>query len=196
MRKILILLAHPKFELSRVNNSLVKSISGLESITINDLYENYPDFNIDLEKEKQLLAGHDVIVWHHPLYWYSCPPLLKQWIDLVLEIGWAYGPGGDALSGKYIFNAITSGGSGEAYQKNGRNRFTLREFLVPFEQTAILCKMKYLPPFAVQGSHFISGHDLQDHAQQYAGLLTLLRDEKFDPEQLMGLEMLNQFLTV
>lgn len=195
MKKILILLAHPKFELSKVNKVLIDSVKNLESITINDLYQNYPDFNIDLEKEKQLLSEHDIIIWHHPFYWYSCPPLLKQWIDLVLEIGWAYGPTGNALRGKYVFNAITSGGSAEAYQKDGRNRFTLREYLIPFEQTANLCKMNYLPPFAVQGTHYISAADLQEQARRYVSLVQFLSNDPVIPENLFHLELLNHYQT-
>src|SRR5688572_21430172 len=99
-RKVLILFAHPRFEHSEVNKVLIRSIESEPEITVHDLYEEYPDFNIDIQKEKELLRDHDIVIWHHPLYWYSAPPLLKQWIDLVLEYGWAYGPGGDALSGK------------------------------------------------------------------------------------------------
>ncbi len=83
MPNVLILFAHPKFERSRVNKALVDKIKNKEGVTFHDLYEYYPDFNIDLLKEKKLLLEHYVVVWHHPLYWYSCPPLLKQWIDLV-----------------------------------------------------------------------------------------------------------------
>ena len=82
---------------------LVQQIPDIPEITFHDLYEKYPDFNIDIENEKKLLADHQIIIWHHPFYWYSAPPLLKQWIDLVLEFGWAYGPGGDALEGKILF---------------------------------------------------------------------------------------------
>ena len=82
---------------------LVQQIPAIPEITFHDLYEKYPDFNIDVENEKRLLADHQIIIWHHPFYWYSAPPLLKQWIDLVLEFGWAYGPGGNALEGKILF---------------------------------------------------------------------------------------------
>ncbi|HEX5667818.1 MAG TPA: NAD(P)H-dependent oxidoreductase, partial [Chitinophagaceae bacterium] len=142
--RTLILFAHPRLEKSKINKLLVSRIRPSSNLSFIDLYETYPDFNIDIEKEKELLQQHDVIIWQHPFYWYSCPPLLKQWIDLVLEFGWAYGPGGNALNGKIIFNAITTGGAGEAYQHEGKNRFTVREYLHPFDQTALLCKMNYL----------------------------------------------------
>lgn len=114
--KTLILFAHPRLEKSKINNALLARIPQHADLTFNDLYETYPDFNIDVEREKELLLGHDVILWQHPFYWYSCPPLLKQWIDLVLEFEWAYGPGGNALQGKKIFKVITTGGASEAYQ--------------------------------------------------------------------------------
>ncbi len=193
MRKILILFAHPRFEHSVVNRALVKVAREVPNITFHDLYEYYPDFNIDISHEKNLLLSHDVVVWHHPFYWYSCPPLLKQWIDLVLEFNWAYGPLGDKLSGKFIFNVITTGGARGAYLANGRNRFTVNQLLAPFDQTAYLCKMNYLPPFAVQGTHRINHEELQQHADSYGRLLKFLADESNDLALLKDYAMLNDF---
>ena len=96
MKKILILFAHPALEKSRVHKVLLNYISDLDGITLNDLYENYPEFDIDIEKEQQLLVQHDIIVWQHPMCWYSAPALIKQWQDLVLEHGWAYSKNGYA----------------------------------------------------------------------------------------------------
>lgn len=194
MAKTLILFAHPRLEKSRSNNALLRRIKPSPNLTFNDLYEAYPDFNIDIKREKELLLAHDVIVWQHPFYWYSCPPLLKQWIDLVLEFGWAYGPGGNALNGKIIFNAITTGGAGEAYQHEGRNRFTVHEYLHPFDQTALLCKMNYLPPFAVQGTHRLSAEQLTIHADQYEKLLDLLQNDKLDMDAAKKATFLNDIL--
>ena len=176
MRKILILFAHPKFEHSVVNQALIESLQGLDNVRIHDLYQRYPDFNIQVQEEQELLLEHDVIVWQHPFYWYSCPPLLKQWIDLVLEFGWAYGPGGLFLKNKYIFNAVTSGGSEEVYSPDGKNRYTINEFLRPFEATAYLCGMRYLPPFHLGGTHRINAEALRQKAEDYRELICLLRD--------------------
>jgi glutathione-regulated potassium-efflux system ancillary protein KefG len=193
-KKLLILFAHPRFEKSRANKKLVNSIPKHPSITFHDLYEHYPNFNIDLEREKDLLLSHDVIIWQHPFYWYSAPPLLKQWIDMVLEFGWAYGPGGRALEGKIIFNALTSGGTREVYSKEGRNRFTIREFLAPFDQTAVLCKMKYLPPFAVQGTHRLSDEELNRLGLMYEKLIEILISGEFEVANLIEYEFLNDYL--
>ncbi len=176
MAKVLVIFAHPKFERSRVNKILVEKIRKKEGVTFHDLYEQYPDFNIDLLVEKKLLLHHDVVIWHHPFYWYSCPPLMKQWIDIVLEFGWAYGPEGNALKGKQALNVITAGGSREVYCTEGNNNYSVNEFLRPFEQTARLCGMEYLPPFTIMGTHQLSDEELENYGNQFESLITLLQE--------------------
>jgi len=193
--KILIIFAHPRFEKSMNNQLLVRHIPDIPGITFNDLYEKYADFNIDLESEKKLLAEHNIIVFQHPFYWYSAPPLLKQWIDIVLEFGWAYGPGGDALTDKITFCAITTGGNRTAYNNDGHNRFTINELLAPVNQTAHLCKMIYLPPFVVHGTHRITGDELTEVAQSYGKLLRILADGDFEPGEIKKYQYLNEWLT-
>lgn len=175
MKKILILFSHPKFEKSRANAALVENIKDKEGVTFHDLYEQYPDFHIDVPKEKELLIQHDIIIWHHPFFWYSCPPLMKQWIDMVLEFNWAYGPKGTALQSKICLNTITTGGSKELYCSQGSNSFTITEFLRPFEQTAKLCNMEYYPPFTVMGTHKLSDNELKIYASDYNTFITKLQ---------------------
>ena len=190
--KILYLFAHPLFEKSRVNKTLMRNVRHFKNITFRDLYEEYPEFNIDVVLEKELLLQHDLIVWHHPFYWYSCPPLLKQWIDMVLEVGWAYGPGGTALRGKKLIQIITTGGPMSAYNEKGYNRFTIREFLAPFEQTALLCNLEYTPPFVIHGTHRLSGEEIHQSAILFNRLLELLSNELFNPSNYQKLTYMNE----
>ena len=194
MRKILILFAHPAFHKSRINKELVASVRHENGITLNDLYENYPDFYIDVEKEKGLLLEHDIIVWHHPFYWYSAPAILKEWFDLVLQHGFAYGTHGRALEGKTAFSVISTGGRKEVYSEEGRNHYTVNQFLIPFRQSANLCRMDYLPPFVVHGSHIISQEGIKAEAKKYLRLMQLMRDEKTDLQSLLQLEYLNDLM--
>lgn len=177
-QQILILFAHPALERSRVNRHLIQAVRELEAVTVHDLYETYPNFHINVKAEQDLLLAHDIIVFHHPFYWYSSPALLKEWQDLVLEYGFAYGQDGTALRGKKCLTAITTGGDKEAYCQQGYNHFTIRELLVPFEQTARLCGMEYLPPFVVQGTHRLQErHQIDKHAEDYRAVITALRDD-------------------
>jgi glutathione-regulated potassium-efflux system ancillary protein KefG len=151
-RRVLILFAHPAIHKSRVNGRLAAGVRNLEGVTFRDLYEEYPDFNIDVRREQALLLEHDPIVLHHPMFWYSSPAIIKEWLDLVLEYGFAYGAGGTSLLGKSLLHVITTGANAESYSRTGQNHFTIRELLAPFEQTARLCGIRYLPPFVIHGT--------------------------------------------
>ncbi len=178
--RILILFAHPAFHKSRVQAALVAAARAVEGVTFHDLYERYYDFQIDVAHEQRLLAEHDLIVFQHPLYWYSSPALLKEWQDLVLEYGYAYGEGGTALHGKRLLSVLSAGGTEDAYGPQGYNRLPLRQLLTPFEQTANLCGMEYLPPFVVHGSRAVSPEEIRQHAEDYRRLLSELRDGAHD----------------
>lgn len=174
--KVLILLAHPALQRSRVNRALMRSVTGLPDVTLHDLYEVYPDFMIDVDHEQRLLLEHDVVVFQHPFYWYSAPALMKEWLDLVLEHGFAYGRDGTALRGKAMMSAISTGGGQDAYCEAGMNRFSIDELLRPFEQTARLCGMDWLPPFCVHGTHSMEVDTIQSGADAYRTLITGLTD--------------------
>lgn len=194
-RKVLVQFAHPVLERSRVNRRLLAAARGLDGITINDLYETYPTFDLDVRREQELLLAHDVIVFQHPFYWYSTPAILKEWQDLVLEHGWAYGKGGDKLRGKLTCNATTTGGPAAAYQHEGRNRFTMRELLAPWDQTAHLCGMRFLAPFVVHGSFRLgSDEDVAPYAAAYRRLLVALRDGAIDLERAAAAPTINDLV--
>jgi glutathione-regulated potassium-efflux system ancillary protein KefG len=194
MKRILIEFAHPAFHKSRINSRLIDAVKELEGVTFNDLYEHYPDFYIDVKREQHLLDEHDIIVWHHPFYWYSAPSLLIEWMNLVLEHGWAYGNTGRMLEGKAVLSVITTGGRKEVYSRKGRNRFTMNEFLVPFRQSAWLCRMEYIPPFVVHGAHTIRDFEIEPYAGRYKKALTFLRDGKINPRRLRTAEYLNDLI--
>jgi glutathione-regulated potassium-efflux system ancillary protein KefG len=177
-----------------VNRRLIRAVQSLDGVTVNDLYEAYPEFDIDVAREQRLLEQHDVVVFQHPFYWYSTPAILKEWQDLVLEHGWAYGHEGHALEGKLMLSAMTTGGSQEAYRHDGANRFTVRELLAPIEQTARLCRMEYLPPFVVHGTHRLADADITRHAEDYRRAVVALRDGRLDFAAVRNLPRLNSDL--
>ncbi|MEO7413467.1 MAG: NAD(P)H-dependent oxidoreductase [Opitutaceae bacterium] len=189
--RVLILFAHPALQKSRANVRLLAAARDLEGVTLHDLYEEYPTFQIDVAREQALLLKHEVVVLQHPFFWYSCPALLKEWLDLVLEHGFAYGPGGTKLAGKSLLSAVTTGGPEEAYSHTGHNHFTLRELLAPFEQTARLCGMNWLPPFAIHGTHRSQSSEFETHAADYRRILGALTAGKISPSTLDTLPRLN-----
>lgn len=190
-RRVLIQFAHPVVERSRVGRPLLEAIRDLPGVTVNDLYEEYPTLWIDVRREQELLVAHDVIVFQHPFYWYSTPAILKQWQDMVLEHGWAYGDG-TMLRGKITFNAITTGGPASAYRAEGYNRFTVRQLLAPWEQTASLCGMRWLAPFVAHGALRPEAElGIPELQRCYRRIIEALRDDHFDLQRAAAADQLD-----
>lgn len=190
--KTLVYLAHPRPDRSEINGPLFDAARALEGVSAVDLYAEYPSFEIDIDREQQRLLGHDAIVFLHPLYWYSGPAILKEWQDLVLEHGFAYGHEGQALDGKVALNAVSCGAPAEAYSPKGANGAHLRDLLAPFEKTFDLCRMHYLAPFALfsSGRAREQGRD-RAHIADWQSLLAALRDDRLDLESAKSALLLN-----
>jgi glutathione-regulated potassium-efflux system ancillary protein KefF len=170
---ILVLAAHPQLEHSRITRTLMQAAARAHHadgphVEVRDLYALYPDYFIDTAAERAALAPARLVVWLHPIHWYSMPPLMKLWLDEVLAFGWAYGPGGRALCGKDLWLVASTGGPAESYRPDGYNRYFFDAFLHPYEQTAALAGMRWLPPLVLHGAHRISDAALAAHAELMA----------------------------
>ena len=168
----LVLVFHPNISESRVNKALgatAESLGG--NITVRYMYDLYPDFNIDVATEQAALLGADRIVLQYPMYWLACPPLLKKWLDDVLTFGWAYGSTGTALHGKELLLAVSVGGAGSAYGREGAHIYTIHEFLRPMQGTSRVIGTKYAVPFLSVGALEITDEAIARRAQDYAAVL-------------------------
>ncbi|EGR1511583.1 NAD(P)H-dependent oxidoreductase [Vibrio vulnificus] len=177
--KVLVIYAHPSQHRSEVNAPLFAAAQAVDGVTCVDLYAEYPQFDINIDKEQARLLEHDVIVFQFPLYWYSTPALLKEWQDLVLEYGFAYGTDGTALQDKLMLCVVSAGGKEEAYKAEGYNHFTIRQLLAPIEQMAALTSMHYLPPFAIFGARTaLEENRIDQHVERYVTLLQALVEDR------------------
>lgn len=192
--KILVLFAHPAFQKSTVNRALTDGIKKIENVTFHDLYEEYPDMDIDIDREQQLLAEHDCIVFMHPMYWYSAPAIFKEWQDLVLEHGWAYGSQGNALKDKIFFSTVSTGAPFEAFKPEGIHNHTIVELLAPFTQTAKLCKMQPIPPFITHSGHVLKGEELLEYQYYLKKVMMHLSSDKLNLKEVSKYEYLNDYI--
>lgn len=166
--KTMIIAVHPLLnDGSRINRKLVEAARQAGDLTVHDLYAEYPDEKINVEREQELLLAHDRIIFQFPFWWYSAPALLKKWTDEVLTFGWAYGPGGDKLAGKECMLAITTGSSAEAYGPEGYNRFTVEELTRPYQVGFGLVGFKLLPAFVIHGAQQMEDEEAERLAGEY-----------------------------
>jgi glutathione-regulated potassium-efflux system ancillary protein KefF len=161
---ILIIHAHPYPSRSRACHALVAAAKELPDVSVRSLYTMYPDFDIDIAAEQAALNAASHVVWLHPLYWYSVPGLMKHWFDKVLSLGWAYGQEGNALRGKPVLWATTTGGDDAAYSASGMHEHPFTNFVQPVEETARFCGMAWAEPFIVHGAHTIGAEVLANKA--------------------------------
>jgi glutathione-regulated potassium-efflux system ancillary protein KefF len=179
---IRLIYAHPYPQRSRANRVLLDSVARFPFVSVCSLYDRYPDFSLDVEGEQQALLEADAVVWQHPLYWYSVPPLLKLWFDKVLAYGFAYGDGAAKLRGKRCQWVVTTGGDEAAFGRTGMHGHEFARFAPPVEQTARFCAMRWQQPLVVHGARRIDDPSLLRAAQQYRARLVAL-DEGADHAQ-------------
>ena len=191
MARLIVYYAHPGHKYSHVNRYMAREAAAVDGITYVDLYRDYPRFDIDVNIEQQRLLDHDVILLQFPVFWYSSPAILKEWQDLVLEHGFAYGADGDKLEGKHMMLAVTGAGPEDAYTHQGYQHYPLRTFLTPLEQTARLCKMHFLAPYVLYGSlRAPTDGEVDPHVAGYRRLLEAIRDDRFDLEGAEGMDVI------
>ena len=164
---IYVIAAHPNWRDSRVNRQLHTAATTTAGVSVCDLYETYPDYAIEVQAEQAKLNAAQLVVLMHPVQWYSMPALLKLWVDEVLSYGWAYGQGASALKGKDLWLVASTGGAESSYHPQGYNRYFFDAFFPPYEQTAALCGMRFLPPMVLHGAHSAPAALVAEHVSTF-----------------------------
>ncbi|WP_300669150.1 NAD(P)H-dependent oxidoreductase [Soonwooa sp.] len=119
MKKTLVLFAHPYFEHSTTNVELVKVYEKHSYTVLRDIYEEYPDFHIQPFRERKRMQNFDRVIFHFPLIWFGMPPLLKLWIDEVMDFKWMCQDDDNPFSGKEAIIVVTAGANEESYSEKG-----------------------------------------------------------------------------
>ena len=174
---ILVLYAHPYPQHSRACKALLSAVTDLPGLEVRSLYDLYPDFDIDVAAEQAALSRADLVVWLHPVYWYSVPSMLKHWFDVVLLRGWAYGKGGDALRGKQCLWVASAGGDENSYSPDGMHGQPFENFIPPIEQTARFCGMTWQAPIVLYGAHVVSDATIALAAKNFRARLIALSEK-------------------
>lgn len=174
MKKTLIVITHPNIQESIVNKRWIKELQKYpQDFTIHELYKKYPDHKVSISAEQALIEQHESIVLQFPIYWFNCPPLLKEWLDQVFSHGWAYGSKGNKLENRKIALAVTAGGHlTQDYGYQGNYKYPLTDILRPFEMTANYVKANYCHYFCYYGAeHHRTSQNVNQSALNYIKFL-------------------------
>ncbi|MBB6499841.1 NAD(P)H-dependent oxidoreductase [Pedobacter cryoconitis] len=171
--KTLVIIIHPDLENSVINKRWIEELKKYpEKYELHDLHNLYPD-KINIEQEQQLIENHDKIIFQFPFYWFNCPPLFKEWLDVVLTYGWAYGSTSPyKLANKKIALGITAGINEEDYTASGRYKYTMEHLTAPFELTFDYVKADYKSFFTFYGAeHNARTERIEKSAKDYISFI-------------------------
>ncbi|TNJ26984.1 NADPH oxidoreductase [Giardia muris] len=141
--RIVLYYSHLAEPVSVVNAPLIEEAKKLPNVQVRWLDSLYPSFRLTPEQiaaEQKIIEGADAVFFQFPVHWFSCPAMLKSFIDSVFAYGWAYGTG-EALRGKKYRVIMTTGGNSKSYS----GEFTINDLAKPFITSAKYCSMEPLP---------------------------------------------------
>jgi len=82
-------------------------------------------FAKEIESEIAKMEWCELMIWQFPLWWFGLPAIFKGWVDRVFAMGRTYGNGryyqSGVFRGKRALLSLTTGGSDDAYRKEGFN---------------------------------------------------------------------------
>jgi len=149
--RALVVFADPSLHRSRISRRVADACASLPGVRVQDLYQLYPDFYIDVRRERALLKSAALVVFVFQLHWYAMPALLKEWFEAVLKPEWAHAAPG-RLQGKTAFAAVACASSEQDYRAGGLHARPLADYLTPLEQSVKACGMDWLAPHVFYGA--------------------------------------------
>jgi putative NADPH-quinone reductase len=175
--KNLIIFSHPHLATSQTHRQLIDAIAELPQVKIHHLEAMYPDGQIDILAEQQACLKAERIIWQFPLYWHSCPAMLKRWQDDVFERDWAYGCR-QLLQGKSLQLVLSMAAQGIEY--DGDAAISVEALWYPMRLTAdalglawqtplVLRDVEHQPQLPFDRAHQVA---IEAFAQQYRHLLS------------------------
>ncbi|UFU01202.1 NAD(P)H-dependent oxidoreductase [Radiobacillus kanasensis] len=171
--RTLLIVSHPDIIDSYSHPFFLNSLKNFEDVTVHHLENMYSDGIIDVKKEQDLLKGHDRIIFQFPFYWYSSPPFLKHWQDVVLEEGVTHGPRGGILDGKEFGLILMIGVAESEYQAGGNEQYSISELTKPFQALANKTRMHYLPPLEIFQFAYLEDNQKMELLIRYWQKLTM-----------------------
>lgn len=163
--KTLVIVAHPQLANSSTESFLKAAADDENNVMWHELKTPF-----DISQEQELLKSATRIIFQFPLYWYSAPAILKQWLD---EVWNSQLTSSHLLKGRELGIVTTVAHSASAFQPGASQGYTIAEILRPYQALAYAMGMKYLSPLPIYQFAHQSEEERQSlfiHYQQYLTL--------------------------
>ncbi|KRL55546.1 hypothetical protein FC70_GL001147 [Paucilactobacillus oligofermentans DSM 15707 = LMG 22743] len=155
------IVAHPEIDNSTTQQFFKEGLAGFDNYEWHEIKQEF-----EVASERLLLIKADRIVFQFPLYWYSAPAILKQWLDEVFSVNQL------DLSGKELGLVVSTGSPSKDFQAGGTEKYAMSEVLRPYEMLANRMGMKYLTPVVIHQFAYLKETDKQQLLVRYQQYVT------------------------
>lgn len=170
-------MGHPQIEDSSTQQFL-KVAADLPQVTWHPL----TTFDLSVADEQKLIGQADRIVLQFPLYWYSAPAILKNWLDLVITRHFAYPEAMGSLVGKELGIAVSLGSPARHFTAGASENVSISQLMVPFQALAHKLQMTFLPTFVVDQFGYQTDEQKAKLFISYQQYLTQKRLDHFEDQ--------------
>lgn len=171
MKKTLVLFAHPFLEFSDNSRELTNFYERHQHYTFRDLYEEYPDFHVQAFRERKRLKDYDRFIFHFPLIWFGMPPLLRLWLDEVVDGNWLKDPLQNPFYGKEIFILVTTRSKQRSFGRNGKHHYSVEELISGLLVSLHIFKADIKNIYIVYEAENLSKKEIIIHKQKFSEIL-------------------------
>jgi len=187
--KTLVVVGHPQIQDSSTQQFL-KEAAALPDVTWHPL----STFDLNVAEEQTLINQADRIVLQFPLYWYSAPAILKNWLDQVLTRHFAYPDAMGSLVGKELGIAVSLGSPARTFTAGGSEGFSLSQIMTPFQALAHKLQMTFLPTFVIDQFGYQTDDDKAKLLVNYQRYLTQAQLGHFDDRTNWLMDQLTELI--
>lgn len=178
MVKTLILVAHPKEQDSLTQAFLKQALTfGNQDIKRRVLSDGQVDGFLPQDEMQDVLQA-ERIIFQFPLYWYSAPASLHQWLaDCLIT------PYKEKMSAKELGLVVSTGRPESEFALGKKQGYSLSELLRPFAAIADNLGMRMLPYFVIPQFEYQTDKQHQQLLIDYLQYLELPRDYSFSQRE-------------
>ncbi|MCH5462421.1 NAD(P)H-dependent oxidoreductase [Lactobacillus sp. LC28-10] len=188
--KTLVVVGHPQIEDSSTQQFL-KEAANLPDV----IWHPVTSFAVNVAAEQALIKQADRLVLQFPLYWYSAPAILKNWLDQVLTRHFVYPAAMGGLVGKELGIAVSLGSPAKNFAAGAGEDFSISQIMIPFQALANKTQMTFLPTFIIDQFGYQSDDTKANLLIDYQRYLTQERLGHFDDKTNWLIGQLTDLIT-